>query len=181
MSQNQISFTRQSDSVVDRAESISVSTFVSKNSDKAVQIVSGLIEKTFSTKVKKLDVGSSISIDLDSLLNDLLINSSGRITRESILDYFKGRKEEIAILYGLTRNISAEKFQTLSTLQIEKLFNLVDSMIERVAICLSARQNSTAGFSASLNELQIFLDLPDLPETFQAKILEAISAQEFDI
>ena len=54
-------------------------------------------------------------------------------------------------------------------------------MIERVAICLSARQNSTAGFSASLNELQIFLDLPDLPETFQAKILEAISAQEFDI
>ena len=176
-----ISFTRQSDSVVNRSESETVQTFVSKNSDKAIQIVSGLIEKSFATKVKKLDLHAQITIDLDSLLNDLLINSSGRITREAILEYFKGRKEEIAVLYGLTRNISAEKFQNLSTLQIEKLFNLVDSMIERVAICLSARQNSTAGFSASLNELQIFLNLPDLPETFQAKILEAISAQEFDI
>ena len=176
-----ITFTRTAENSVDRAEDIAVSSFVSKNSEKCQQIVAGLIEKSFATKVKKLDLHAQISIDLDSLLNDLLINSSGRITRESILEYFKARKEEIAILYGLTRNISAEKFSTLSTLQIEKLFNLVDSMIERVAICLSARQNSTAGFSASLNELQIFLNLPDLPETFQAKILEAISAQEFDI
>lgn len=175
-----ITFTRTSETSLDRSESISVATFVALNSEKCQQIVSGLIEKSFASKVRKLDLHSQVTVDLDSLLNDLLISSSGRITRETFLEYFRNRKIEIAELFCSSRNISAEKFASFSPDQLTKLFAAVESLIERCAISLSGRSNSTAQFSATLAELQMLSALPDLPESFAPKFAEAISAQEFD-
>lgn len=176
---SQITFTRTSENSVDRSEEMQVSTFVEKNKEKALQIVCGLIEKSFQAKVKKLDLHAQISINLDSVLNDLVISSAGRITRETFLEYFKARKEEIAILYGLSKGISADKFQSLNNSQLEKLFALVDALIERVSISAAGR-TLAASASASVAELEIFLALPDLPETFVAKIQDSIAEQNLD-
>lgn len=175
-----ISFTRQSESSVTRAESISVPTFVSLNAEKCQQIVAGLIEKSFAAKVRKLDVGSSVTISLDSILNDLLISASGRITREAVLDYLKSRKEEIAVLFLATKNVDAEKFASFNADQLVKIFSLIDSLIERVAISVSGRSSSAAQFSATADEISLIRSLPDFPEVFAAKFDEAISAQSLD-
>lgn len=177
--QNQIAFKRVSESEVSRTESIAIQSFVEKNSEKALQVVSGLIEKTFASKVKKLDVGAEITFYLDSVLNELAISAAGRITRETFLEYFKSRKEEIAILYGLSKGISADKFQSFNNSQLEKLFALVDALIERVSISAAGR-TLAASASASVAELEIFLALPDLPETFVAKIQDSIAEQNLD-
>ena len=175
----QITFTRTSENSVDRSEEMQVATFVEKNKEKALQIVCGLIEKSFHAKVKKLDLHAQISINLDSVLNDLAISSSGRITRETFLEYFKSRKEEIAILYGISKGISADKFQSLNNSQLEKLFALVDALIERVSISAAGR-TLAASASASAAELEIFLALPELPESFVAKIQDSITEQNLD-
>lgn len=179
MQTNQVIFARQSESLLNRSESISVQSFVEKNSEKAFGIVAGLIEKSLQQKAKKLDTGSQIEISLDSLLNDLVINSSGRITRETFLDYFKTRKEEIAALFGLSKGIPADKFANLNTSQLAKLFSLVDSLIERVSISAAGRTLS-ASASASVQELEFILTLPELPEAFAAKISDSIQAQSLD-
>lgn len=179
MFENTIKFVRSSDSAIQRTESITVESFVAKNSEKALQIVSGLIEKTFASRVKKLDVGAEVTFNLDSVLNDLAISAAGRITRETFLEYFKSRKEEIAILYGISKGISADKFPTLNNSQLEKLFALVDALIERVSISAAGR-TLAASASASVAELEIFLALPDLPESFVAKIQDSIAEQNLD-
>ena len=116
---------------------------------------------------------------MDSVLNDLAISAAGRITRETFLEYFKSRKEEIAILYGLSKGISADKFQSLNNSQLEKLFALVDALIERVSISAAGR-TLAASASASVAELNIFLALPELPETFVAKLQDSIAEQDLD-
>lgn len=173
-----IKFTRISESEVSRAESMTIETFLSQNKEKVFQVVSGMIEKTFAAKVKKLDSGASITFNLDSVLNDLVISASGRITRETFLEYFLGRKEEISALIAFSKGISPEKLQNLNQIQIEKLFALTQSLIERLAICLSARQNSPTGFSVSLGELNLISKLPEIPESFSVRISEAISSQD---
>ena len=95
------------------------------------------------------------------------------------MEYFKSRKEEIVLLYGLSKGISTDKFQTLNNSQLEKLFALVDALIERVSISAAGR-TLAASASASVAELKMFLVLPDLPETFAAKIQDSIAEQNLD-
>lgn len=161
-----------------------VNSILQLNQEKVFAVVSGLMEKAIAKHCTKMEIGDCVSLNLELMLSDLAVSAAGRVTRETLQDYFGSRKEEIAAIFAASKGISAEKLASLPDSSLEKLFAMTAALIERVAISCTARDSAVNSVTAaSVADLDVILQLENLPELFAAKVAAAKEKQDilFDL
>lgn len=174
--QNSVIVSRSADGAIVRSgvDSAGIVGFASKNSDRCIAIVAGLMEKTIVSRARKLSENSSCELSLDSLLNELAVSASGRLTREAVVSFLTDRLDSLGHKFC---SQFGKPFPAGDSAKLAKLSALVAALIDRVAISVCARSGER--FAASESDLLIVSALDDLPEQISERIASLLEAMDF--